>query len=425
MSTAIGQWRSVLPHGLAARAVEVAAEIAERVRQPLALDAVDREVIDAAVGVALLHGQLDRHLPDQGWDKAAHGHLAHAAATAERSGTGSAALFGGLGGLGFATWLLSHDGTRYRRLIAELDQSVIATATARAEFLSASPAGTPVQLIDVVSGLAGNGRYLLGRKDSEPAMTALRAVLAALVTVSDSDDGRPHWHTPPPSLIPGAALAKSYPGGYLDCGLAHGVAGPMALLALARQAGIEVPGQAEAVERIARWIAAQRIEDEWGANWPAAIPLQGDGGGPTHAAWCYGVPGVARALWLAGTAIEDAGFRELAVSALKTVYTRPPRARLVDYAPGLCHGTGGLLEITLRFAHDTGDPAFAEAAAELTERLLELHEPDRPYGFRAHNDKLEKIDDPGLLDGAAGPALALLAAGTDTEPGWDGMLLLS
>jgi hypothetical protein len=33
--------------------------------------------------------------------------------------------------------------------------------------------------------------------------------------------------------------------------------------------------------------------------------------------------------------------------------------------------------------------------------------------------------DTTLLDGAAGPSLTLLAATTDTDPGWDRTLLLS
>ena len=35
------------------------------------------------------------------------------------------------------------------------------------------------------------------------------------------------------------------------------------------------------------------------------------------------------------------------------------------------------------------------------------------------------VDDPGLLTGAAGVALALLAACTPVEPAWDRMLLVS
>jgi len=421
MSAAVEQWRSALPEGLAARAVRVATEIAERVRTPVAIGTSDHDVIETAVGIALLHGQLDRHRPDQGWDRAAHAQLAHAAAAAESSGTGPPGLFGGTGGLAFAAWSLSRGGERYRRLIAELDRNVITGLTARAELLSESPVGPPSYLIDVINGLAGSGGYLLRRRETE----VLRPVLAALVAVSGAEDGLPHWHIPQRSLIAGAALPGRYPDGYLDCGLAHGVAGPMVLLALALRAGIEVAGQRDAVERMARWLVAQRVDDAWGVNWPSAVELGGDRAEPTHAAWCYGSPGVARALWLAGAALEDGALQELAVSAMKAVHTRPPEARRVDRSPGLCHGIAGLLEITLRFAHDTGDPAFTEAAAPLTEQLLAMYEPNRPFGYYALDDKGAKVDQSGLLDGAAGVALALLTAGTGVEPGWDGMLLLS
>jgi hypothetical protein len=35
------------------------------------------------------------------------------------------------------------------------------------------------------------------------------------------------------------------------------------------------------------------------------------------------------------------------------------------------------------------------------------------------------VDRPGLLDGAPGAALVLLAAATDVEPAWDRVFLLS
>ncbi|MFI9380018.1 lanthionine synthetase C family protein [Kutzneria sp. NPDC052558] len=420
MSTAVGQWRSALSQGVAERAVRVATEIAERMRNPPEPGATDHEVIETAVGIALLHGELDRHRPGAGWDRAAHAHLARAATAAERSGPGSSGLCGGVGGVAFAAWSLSRGGERYRRLMTELDRGVIAGVTTRAELLSESPSGPPAHLIDVINGLAGSGGYLVRRKEK-----ALSKVLEALVALSGEENGLPRWHIPQRSLVAGAALPGRYPDGYLDCGLAHGIAGPMALLALARRAGVEVEGQREAIGRMAGWLAGQRVFDDWGVNWPAAVELGGNRGEPAHAAWCYGSPGVARALWLAGEALEDGALQELAVSAMKAVHTRPAEARRVDRTPGLCHGIGGLLTITLRFAHDTGDPAFAEAAVPLTEQLVAMYEPDRPYGYYALNSEGAKVDQPGLLDGAAGVALALLTAGTGAEPTWDGMLLLS
>jgi hypothetical protein len=44
--------------------------------------------------------------------------------------------------------------------------------------------------------------------------------------------------------------------------------------------------------------------------------------------------------------------------------------------------------------------------------------PDRP-------NEIQWVADPGILTGAAGVALALLAATTDIEPEWDRMMLVS
>lgn len=70
-----------------------------------------------------------------------------------------------------------------------------------------------------------------------------------------------------------------------------------------------------------------------------------------------------------------------------------------------CHGSAGLLAITLRFARDAD---FVDAAAEVTQRLLNPHEPDRPFGYRgsARTDRW---------------SAGLFAA----EPDWHEMLLLS
>ena len=105
------------------------------------------------------------------------------------------------------------------------------------------------------------------------------------------------------------------------------------------------------------------------------------GGGPDRSAWCYGSAGVARALWLAGVARDRADWRGLAVEAMRGVCERPVYARMLD-SPTFCHGVSGLLQVTLRFGHDTGLPVFADAAALLTERLLGMHEPGTLAGYR-------------------------------------------
>jgi hypothetical protein len=203
-------------------------------------------------------------------------------------------------------------------------------------------------------------------------------------------------------------------------------------MSMALSQGISVPGQDEAIAQAASWLAEHRADDGWGVNWPFAVPLRADGlpdfpraaQTPSRAAWCYGAPGVARALWLAGVALDRPDWRELAARAMEAIYRRPVEARRID-SPTFCHGIAGLLHVTLRFANDTGLPVFAKAATDLTESILAAHEPDTLLGYRNLEPGGARIDQAGLLDGSPGVILSLLAASSYTEPTWDRAFLLA
>ena len=106
------------------------------------------------------------------------------------------------------------------------------------------------------------------------------------------------------------------------------------------------------------------------------------------------------------------------------VCRRPDPARML-HSPNLCHGIAGLLQIVVRFYHATHDPVFAELATELIPHLMARFDPTAPVGFRDVSGDGLLLDNPGLLEGAAGVAMALLAATTPTEPAWDRLFLLS
>ncbi|GAA1686252.1 lanthionine synthetase C family protein [Fodinicola feengrottensis] len=431
----VREWAPAVSGALADRAIHTATEVARRLvpanvlteleKQPLVLHL---EEVDTVTGVAVLHGEMDRL--EGGWADRAHESLVIAKQQVERAAISAPGPFGGLSSVAYAARSLSRDGQRYQRLVAVLDDHISQTVAVRAQKMLEKPYGLAFHTYDVISGLAGAATYLLQVKENTLAKNALKDTLTAFVAISGERDGVPNWFTPAQEMFPNTPIGELYPNGTFNCGLAHGIPGPLALLSLAASEGVLVPGQVEAISRLGHWIANRRSDDRWGPNWPMGVgPIDAAGsypkGHPTHNAWCYGSPGVARSLWLAGNAVDDDSLREIAVEAMMAVRQRPWRDRAMGDSPGLCHGVSGLLQIVLRFGHQTGDPRFADFSAELTEYLLRMYDPALPYGFSSLAEGGKYSDRPGFLDGASGVALTLLSAAADQPPTWDRQLLLT
>lgn len=388
-------------------------------------------------GLALLWAQMDVCFPDEGWDLLGREHLTLAARDLELQDYSQLGIFGGLTGVAFAAWQLSRDGMRYRRLLQTLDDAIVPRTLALASTVG-SRNGCSVSEFDAISGLAGIGGYLLCRVEDSACKECLVRVVQALIDLLDeTHDDLPRWHTPA-SFVGDDKSREIYPHGWLNCGLAHGIPGPLALLSLTSLKGVFVPGMQDVIARTADWLCANRHDDLWGVNWPTAVPIAHDGdagrlyagsasaspGGPSRCAWCYGSPGIARALWLAGEAIECQRYRDMAISAMEAVFRRPVKERRID-SPSFCHGVAGLLQITLRFANDLGNDAFRNEIDALLQQLYGSYSSEFLIGFRHLEISDNKLDQPGFLDGAPGIAAVLLAAATNAPPTWDRLFLLS
>lgn len=150
---------------------------------------------------------------------------------------------------------------------------------------------------------------------------------------------------------------------------------------------------------------------------------------PCRSAWCYGDPGIAAALLSAARASREVKWEKEALAIARTAAKRPPdQAGVID--AGLCHGAAGLGHIFNRLFQATGEALFKKAAQFWFQRTLELRHTGKGIsGFSSSwplkNGKVTWRKEPGLLTGAAGIGLALLAATTSVRPDWDRMLLTS
>ncbi|WP_052432876.1 lanthionine synthetase C family protein [Streptacidiphilus carbonis] len=385
---------------------------------------------------ALLFAELGRR--DPSYREVAHRHLTKAAEHVAGLGAGVevGGLHGGIGALAFALRMAAHRAGAYTTILKKLDDALhrqcrrlVASETDR------MARGEPVAFhtYDTVSGLTGLGRYLL--LAGGPGQGELKEVLACLVALTEPTahvDGRsarrPGWWAGHPPF-----LGERGPREHANLGLAHGIAGPLALLALAWEAGIRVPGQDRAVQRVVDWLLDNRGFDEAGAYWPAFVagaPAGPSTGGPRGVpkrwgpAWCYGSLGTARAVQLAGRAFNE---REWVGAASAAITAEAARIQeLTEGDCGLCHGWAGHLQVLSRFERDVPGTVPAGLADLLAERVLAGARLESAFLFPFQRPDGSVADEPGLLQGAVGVALALTHYTDPDAPGteWDAALLL-
>ncbi|MFI1966132.1 lanthionine synthetase C family protein [Streptomyces pathocidini] len=397
-------------------------------------------------GTALLYGELSR--TDETWRRAAHQHLA--AAGQIMNTAPSRGLFSGPAALLAAAQTCAgpegHYGSlrgRLARWVADDQTSRLAAFRARAE---SGGRGVDWAAYDLINGLSGTARLLLDAA-ADPAETgpevvaALTESLRHLVRLTEpvAVDGRtvPGWWVPA-ELQVSDRDRRAYPRGDFNLGMAHGISGPLAVLCSALERGREVAGQREAVHRIADWLLGWTLRDAAGPYWPARAGWDDELAQRrprelfTRTAWCYGTPGVAAALHRAGTVLVQPHWRAAAVRALRAALARDETMWAIE-GPTVCHGYAGLLRIVARVAEESGDPELLAGCDRLTAKVLACADEEAPFGFRhlmrfpaaARSPVPHRaLDVAGLLEGAAGVALALLPATGGPLP-WDRCLGLA
>jgi lantibiotic biosynthesis protein len=410
-----------------------ALEIARRLLDPadvLAAAPGDASLGSGLAGTALLHARLSS--ADPRFASAAARHWTTAAVHAQRRAGG---IYTGPGALAasliIAVPYLPDPGPHHdavARATGWLSKRALDITTQHQQQVSAGATGTPWPVYDAVTGLAGIGRILLaaaatGHRQAEPGLQAALHTLTTMINARDGD--RPGWWLPAAAHPAGVTV---HPSGAATTGMAHGIAGVVALLSAAGSAGWVVSGQITAIRQAAHWLL--RWRDPCTGSWPpyrSGDELDRPPAGPTtlgrRDAWCYGAPGIGAALALAGRALADPALAQTGQAAVAALADRPVHAWDVT-GPVLCHGYAGVLQA----AHRTSAHAVTAQAADA---IAAAFDPSLPFAIPRDLSRMGRRhgDRPGFLTGATGAALALADhAQLPTPPVatvWDAILLLS
>ncbi|NEA34319.1 lanthionine synthetase C family protein [Streptomyces sp. SID13031] len=380
------------------------------------------------LSMALLFAELSHQ--DAGHRRLAHNYLI--AATEHAGAAPVGGLQGGLCAVAFTARSAARSSADYATLLSKLDAKItghVATIIRAERILVPSEGGCSFAATDVISGLAGIGRYLLTRPG--PADESLHEILRFLVERADplrlNGTERPGWwirHSPSPE-IPDL-------DGHVNYGLAHGMPGTLAFLSLAWHAGCRVSGQDDAIHRMATWLITERGRYSAVPLWPASLSYaEYFDGAPaqrpvTAPSWCYGAPGTARAIQLAGLALAEPGWGIEARSAVHEVVGWLDAGGDLGETM-LCHGWAGVLQTLCRMNGDFKDPVIERAIDQIAARLLAEYDEVLPFGFQARQmADSHHLDLPGFLEGAAGIALAITTYTSGSVfSGWDSALMLA
>lgn len=377
-------------------------------------------------GAALFLGHLSKRPGFESWRDRSR-HMIELAVHALGPGT-APSLYGGYVGVAWAVEHLSQEvfGSDGEDANEEVDEFLL-------EMVSVEEW---VRHFDLVSGLTGIGVYALERATKPSARAILERVLVHLDHLAVADRSFRSWPTQPRWLTPWA-LERS-PRGHFDLGVAHGVPGILALLAGMHAAGIGDGLAMDLYLQGSAWLRSVVQDPDCGSYLGGWIPRDGEAASTrgVRVAWCYGDLGASVALLWAARLVGRPQDEAWALALGRLAAERAvDESGVLDVS--LCHGSAGNAHLFRRLFMATGVECFERAAGAYLVDALQRRQPGRGFAgfFHYAPDRYENEWDmlpehankpsPGLLEGAAGVGLALLAAMGGAEPTWDHFMLAS
>jgi lantibiotic biosynthesis protein len=409
-------WIPLLEGSARDRALAVVHELAAAIGH--CVGESDPSLSGGRAGFAILFGYLDQIDSKREYGELSGRCLESAFEDAAKPG-GHGGLYSGIAGIGFAVQHLAGefdvDDGEGEDPLEPVDESIaqrVSNPALEGEY-------------DLINGWVGLGVYALERLHVPRLRASLADIVRKLERMSEQVEHGITWHHDV-ALVP-EWQRRQFPQGWYNLGLAHGMPGVIALLAEAYRFDVERETCGRLLDGSVAWLLKQRC--------PGGFPGQiapGVHAHPSRAAWCYGEPGVALALLNAARAMGRPEWEKVAHELMLGVTKRSEESLgVVD--TGLCHGAAGMAHLFNRFFQASGDPAYEAFAREWLDRTLKMRQPGVPIaGFPSYHPGLpgHPASNPwtaeaGLLNGACGVGLGLLAACTDIEPRWDRFMLAS
>lgn len=177
-----------------------------------------------------------------------------------------------------------------------------------------------------------------------------------------------------PSKIEKHYMHVDAPNGCVNYSMSHGIAGTLCALSFAylTHHNSEIKSTAEIlidallnvryyVNDIAYWPGRITIEQYWGTQRISHIANQ--------MSWCYGSPGILRAIYIAANAFNMSNIKNMAVNEMKKISILD-RSEYNLTSPIVCHGLSGMALIMRTMYEDTNELVFLSRLEQILDLLI-------------------------------------------------------
>lgn len=408
---------------------DICEQVAERINNPNPLLEQTEEKFSLSLahgwpGFALFYSTLHNFFPDAKYDVRAHTYLEHSVSHLMSNPYLPISLLQGVTGVCFAAHVCSLDGRRYPKLSTTLDQIFLEKIDEHFRFMETTSSSSTYS---VSHGISGALTYLLLKQNDPLFANYTHKCLVKLVELMNRKTSvmghtMPGWYEPKESLWH-PKEKDHFANGKLTVGMLIGVSGVLAPLSIAACSGICVEGLHETILLLANWLKGKCKHTVRGPVWPKMISFEAEIGAieednlPLQHSWEDETPFVIRSLYLASKALQDDSLRDFAIDAFSKLIA-VQNQEFKGYS--FIMGKAGLLTTAYRMSQDTQCPAFFKTVNALECDLKNAFHPSHPFGF----ETVGKKKGAGILEGAAGIALALLLVQGREDNQWDRMFFL-
>lgn len=263
---------------------------------------------------------------------------------------------------------------------------------------------------DVLSGVSSALRYLIKFKEDTEFKVLIKRIIKYLIKLTDKNkEGYPNYYIKPDNLD--ELRRERNPNGIIDYGVAHGIAGILSSLSIAKIHGIEVEGMDECILNILNELENSRKCIKGINYWPNIVNIDDYLNNNFNVyntkdyGWCYGVLGTARAVYLGGQALKRQEDIDIAINTFKMISSNRKEINIITYI--ICHGYSGVLVLLNEMYGDTKEESIKATADFIVGKILGwLNETELLKDVTHVESRGEgRID---LWEGIIGIALALL-----------------